>query len=762
MANFKTTVEENFTRYAGNVILDRAICDVRDMLKPTARMLMYSQMHITKNTPDKPFVKSARVVGDAMGHYYTHGDSSCYGTYMRMAKPFAMRYPLEECQGNSGTITSTGDEAASRYTELRLSKLGGYLFKDIDKETIDRWSDNFDETDKYPSSLPSKGFYNIVNGTTGIGVAISSSIPQFNLKEINNAMCKLLWNPNAPDSQIIVMPDFATGGIILNAPQVKESLIKGNGAACLIRSVIEYDAKNRCFKVKEIPYGVYTNTITNQIQQLLEEQPECGIEGINDGSGKTPDYIIYISKNANPEKVLNLLYKETSLQSFFTINMTVLKDGKTPKVMGLREMLLEHLKYEETIYRRGYEFDEKKIEKRIHIIDGLLICMANIDEVVHTIKNSSSTQDAATSLKAQFLLDDEQVKAVLDMKLSRLAHLEVQKLENEKLSFNKELEQIIAILNDENLLKQEVEKGLREVAVKFGDERRTKIENSIELNDEEINVKKQKIAVILNNNQEIRAINLEEFKSTGKGTKGTLIDKDIKDIICTETYSTIAAIDKEGTIYFINTNLIPIQEEGVKIDSICDCGEIVKIARFENKKYIILTTKQGYVKKSLMTEYNLSKKQQGIKLKDNDEVISILFADEDENILIVNENGKLNNYPVSDIRINGRVTYGTKGSQFLIKSIAIAKKNNIVITYSLDGKGKKTSFNELPVNSKNSTGAVITEDTIGIANVSGDKILICGDTGRIIVVNSDDIALHSIKSAGSKLINGVILKIDAI
>ena len=243
--DLKSVVEENFTRYAGTVILDRAICDVRDMLKPSARMLTYSQLHITKNTNDKPFVKSARVVGDCLGHYYTHGDSSCYGTYMRMAKPFAMRYPLEECQGNSGTIAAAGDEAASRYTELRLSQLGTNLFNGIHKNTIDEWSNNFDETDTYPNVLPSKGFYNIVNGTTGIGVAISSGIPQFNLREINTSLIRLLWDENSPDSQIIVMPDFATGGILLNAKETKESLINGHGAACLIQSVIDYDSTNR-------------------------------------------------------------------------------------------------------------------------------------------------------------------------------------------------------------------------------------------------------------------------------------------------------------------------------------------------------------------------------------------------------------------------------------------------------------------------------------------------------------------------------------
>lgn len=369
MSDLKSTVEESFARYAGNVILDRAICDVRDMLKPSARMLMYSQLHITKNISTKPFVKSARVVGDCLGHYYTHGDGSCYSTYMRMAKPFAMRYPLEDCQGNSGTITETGDEAHMRYTELRMSKLSSQLFLDIDKETIKDWYNNFDETDIYPKVLPSKGFYNIVNGSTGIGVSLSASIPQFNIKDINNALINLIDNP---DYGVDILPDFATGGTLINPDQVKEALRIGNGFACKLRSVVEFDVKERAFIVKELPYGVYTNTISEQIAKLVENNPDCGVDHINDGSSKTPDYMIYLTKKANPDKVLKLLYKETSLQSYFTINMNVLVDnGKRPQTLGLKEMLQAHIDHEREVYRRGFEYDLRKIENRIHIIKGM-------------------------------------------------------------------------------------------------------------------------------------------------------------------------------------------------------------------------------------------------------------------------------------------------------------------------------------------------------------------------------------------------------
>lgn len=293
MGDLNSIVSESFARYAGNVILDRAICDVRDMLKPSARMLTYSQFHITKNIPSKPFVKSARVVGDCLGRYFTHGDSSCYSNYMRMAKSFAMRYPLEECQGNSGTITQTGDEAASRYTELRLSPIGYSMFDGIEKETITEWANNFDETETYPRILCSKGFYNIVNGTLGISVSMSSSIPQFNINDINNAMIGLIDDENY---EVDILPDFATGAILLNANEVRESLKVGHGAACKLRSVIEYDRKDHAFIVKEVPYGVYTGTISEQIQALVDADPNYGVDHINDGSGKTPEYIITFQK----------------------------------------------------------------------------------------------------------------------------------------------------------------------------------------------------------------------------------------------------------------------------------------------------------------------------------------------------------------------------------------------------------------------------------------------------------------------------------
>ena len=299
---------------------------------------------------------------------------------MRAGQPFSLRYPLVEIEGSYGNPMETGNWAAPRYTSSRLSSLAGLLFSDINKNTIDDWRDNYDDTEKYPAVLPSKGFYNIVNGTSGIGIAMSSSIPQFNIKDVNAALIKLLWNENIDDEELICLPDFATGGILLNKDEVIESLKNGQGKSCKLRSVIEYNEKEKCLIVKEIPYGVYTNTICGQIEKLIQEN--CGIDRFNDLTGKEVCIKIYLSKGARPESVLKKLYKETSLQYHYTINFTMLDEGKYPKVFTWKEALQAYLNHSKIIYRRGYEFDLNKIENRIHIIEGFFIALANIDEVV--------------------------------------------------------------------------------------------------------------------------------------------------------------------------------------------------------------------------------------------------------------------------------------------------------------------------------------------------------------------------------------------
>lgn len=763
MSDIKKIVEESFTRYAGNVILNRAICDARDLLKPSARMLMYSQLAVTKNIPTKPFVKSARVVGDALGHYYEHGDSSCYGTYMRMAKPFALRYVLEDCQGNSGTINATDDEAHMRYTELRLSKLGYSLFEDINKDTIKEWSYNFDETESYPKVAPTKGYYNICNGTTGLGISLSSSIPQFNLKEINNSLIKLLWNPDISFEEICVMPDFATGAILLNEKEVKESLKNGFGAAVKLRSVINYDEKRRTFIVKEIPYGVYTETISRQIQELLEKEPDCGIDNVNDASNKTPDYEITLSKKANPNKVLKLLFKETSLQNYFTINMVVLVNGKKPAVLGLKQLLQAHLDHEKEVYTRGFQYDLKKISSRLHIIDGLIKAYDMIDEVVQTIKSSSTTSSASLALQKLLEIDEVQAKAILDLKLSRLSKLDITKLKNEKEELEKEKSRIEAILSDEILLKKEIEKGLREVAEKFGDERRTKILNVEKEEDEPI--EKKTLIVNLTNKNNIFVEESSSLYTVRRGSVGSKFKLDKGEFVTScqtiQTTDNLLLFTNSGYYYSCAGSTIPLEKKSA-IESflpIKDDEHISFISPISDGQYILFATKKGYLKKSDLSEYktNRSIGIKAISLEEDDQIVSISLT-HNEPVGILSAAGRFIMCETSDIRPIGRIARGIKGinlddGDYVVAVKQIPQKTKTIAFISETGLIKQTDKKEFSVTGKNTKGTKVWKDKSKMADflplVDEQNILICNERAQLKIA-IDEIPLLGKSCLGVK------------
>lgn len=769
MSNIKGVIEDSFSRYAGNVILNRAICDARDMLKPSARMLMYSQMTITKNIPSKAFIKSARVVGDALGHYYEHGDSSCYGTYMRMAKPFAMRYCLENCQGNSGTINSTNDEASMRYTELRLSDLGFGLFNDIDKETINEWSTNFDETESYPKVAPSKGYYNICNGTVGLGIALSSNIPQFNLKEINDSLIKLLWNPEISFDEICVLPDYATGALLLNEDEVRESLRAGNGAAVKLRSVVEYDKKRRTLVVKELPYGVYTETISKQIQSLLEKNPNCGIDNVNDASHKTPDYEIYLTKNAKPDKVLKLLFKETSLQSYNTINMTVLVDGKKPAVLGLKELLQSHLDHEKIVYTRGFEFDLRKIMARLHIIEGLMKAYDMIDEVVKTIKSSSSSKEANIALRELLLIDEIQAKAILDLKLSRLSKLDINKLKDEKSGLEKEKTRIEAILNDEILLKKEIEKGLREVAAKFGDARRTKIMNISNDDNDEEDVEEKQLSLSLTNEGAVfttETSTLYSQRRNGTGSKFKL-DKGeyVVDTVIGSSKDEILFFTSTGKFYHTKTSDFVVGEKqylnnliSLEVDEKIMASTL--LTKESQKDNIIFITKKGLLKKSSLSEYNLKRGNGALAIKlDDDDIIRSVLILKDENIGILSKAGYFIMISTSDIRPIGRIARGVIGMKLSLKDEVISahvipNDTKEIASISEDGYTKRTDISEFKITGRATKGAKIqsSENMIDFLTFNKNSDILIVSNKAQIKIKKDDIPLLGRGAVGVKSI----------
>ena len=719
MSDMKQIINDSFTNYSGAVLQSRALVDVRDCVKPSARQIFYS-MFQRKLTHDKPFKKTNNAIGMAMADYYIHGDNSCEGIIMRAAQPFAMRYPFVEVEGSYGDIKMSGNWAAPRYTSSRLAPITSVLFEDIDKDVITEWRDNYDDTKQYPSVLSSKGFYNIVNGTMGIGVGAASSIPQFNLKEVNDALIKLLWNPDIDFEEIYCCPDFATGGYLLNEAEVKESLKKGTGFSCKLRSVVEYDEKEKCFVVTQIPFSVYTSTIRDELNAIISSDKNPGIEKYNDLTNEEPLIKIYLSKRANPDKVLAFLYKNTSLQSYYGINMTMLKDGRFPKVFTWKEALQEHINHEIMVYKRGFEFDLKKIEKRLHIIDGLKIALANIEEVVKIIKSSSTTAAASKTLQSNYNLDSEQAKAILDMKLSRLAHLEIEKLEKEEQDLLAEADRLKEILDNETLLKQEIEKGFTEVSKKYGDSRRTKVLNVG--GDEEENIEQKQLTLSFTNEGAVfvaETSTLYSQKRNGVGTKFKLENGEyVVDTLVGDNTDTIMFFTNKGNLYHTKMNNFDLGEKQYinRYVTIADNEEIVSatiLGKSNDKKNILFITKNGIAKKSLLSEYNLKRNTGSIaiKLDAKDEITSVLFIDE-EPIGILTEKGNFVMIETKDIRAIGRVARGVVGVKLndgdkVVSAKVITTDVKEIVSISKDGYAKRTLIEEFKITGRGTKGVKI-------------------------------------------------------
>ena len=766
--NLTPIIKESFTQYAGAVLQSRALPDVRDMLKPSARQIFYC-LYTDKFTHNKPFKKTLKAIGSAM-RMYIHGDGSCEGILMRSSQDFAMRYPYIEVEGSNGDPVLSGNWSAPRYTSSRLSPLSEYLFKDIEKETIKEWRDNYDDTEQYPAILPTKGFYGIVNGGMGIGVGAAFSCPQFNLKEVNEALIKLLDNPEISFDEIYCAPDFASGAILLNEAEVKESLKKGEGLACKLRSVVSFDSGERCLIVTEIPYGVYTNTICGELNKILEDEANPGIERYNDLTKGTPIIKIYLKRAANPDKVLKYLYKNTSLQSHFGINLTMLENGRYPKVFGWREALQAHINHEKEVYRRGYEFDLNKIEQRIHIIEGLLICLARIEEVIQTIKSSSSTITASKALCENFLLDEAQAKAVLDMKLYRLAHLEVEKLKNEKEKLEKEAAAIKEILNNTELFNEQLKNGWREVAKKFGDARRTKILN-ISTNDEEPTEIRQLILNFTNigNIFISESSTLYTQKKGGVGTKFKLEKGEyvVSNRIGDNT-DTVLFFSNRGNFYHLKMSELPVGEKIhtsglISIHSYEEIRAATILSKKSDKKYIIFITKKGIIKKSLLNEYNIKRSggARAIELGEDDEIVSILFTNE-EPCGILTAEGNLLLTQTKDVRAIGRIAKGIKGiklndNDYVVSARSIPDSTKEIMSISGLGLSKKTDITEFTYTTKNTKGKKIQKiidydfmvDFIPIIN---EKEILIVSSNAQLKVSLDEITNLSRGAQGSKTI----------
>ena len=758
-------IKESFSQYAGAVLQSRALVDARDCLKPSARQIFYC-LYTDKFIHSKPFKKTLKCIGSAM-RMYIHGDSSCEGVIMRAGQPFAMRYPLIEVEGSYGNLMESGNWAAPRYTSSLLSEISNYLFESITKNTIKEWRDNYDDTEQYPMVLPTRGFYNIVNGTMGIGIGMSSSLPQFNLKEVNQALIKLLWNENIEFDEIYCAPDFATGAYLLNEDEVKESLKDGFGKACKLRAKVEYDSTERCFIVTEIPYSVYTNTICRQLEEIINGENNPGIDRFNDLTGVKPLIKIYLSKNGNPSKVIKFLYKNTSLQWHYSINFMMLENGRYPRKFTWKQALQSYLAHEKEVYTKGYQFDLNKIKERLHIINGLLLAISKIDEVIQTIKQSESTEKANQNLQKLLNIDTIQAKAILDIKLSRLAKLEISKLEAEKSDLESTAKKIKEILNSEDLLKKEIEKGLVEVMNKFGDERRTKILN-VEGEEEEPQeiVSLQAYLTSQNMLYITKSSNLYTQKRGGAG-KRIKMDKGeyIIDSIQLDSNQNIFFFSKNGDYYSASIDSISLEEK-IPIESLISLkdNDIIKaISGKINKKYILFVTKKGMLKKTELSEYN-SKRQGALKaisLEEGDEIADIIFSDS-EDLGILTSKGNFVIITTKDVNAIGRVTKGIKAIKLneedFVKSARIIPKNTkSIVSITSQGFITQTESKEFLVRGKNTKGNKIQkideQDSLSdfIPTIK-EKELLINSTNSNIKISINEIPLSHKGAKGVKSI----------
>ena len=769
-------IKESFLQFGGAVLQSRALPDARDLLKPSARQIFYC-LYTDKFIHEKPFQKTLKAIGSCF-RMYIHGDSSAEGVIMRAGQPFAMRYPLIEVEGSYGTLLASGSWSAPRYTSARLSPLANYLFSDIQKEVIEEWRDNYDNTEQYPMVLPSKGFYNLVNGSYGIGVGASCSCPQYNLKELNEALIRLLWNPDVDFDEIYCAPDFATGAVLLNADEVKESHRLGTGSACKLRSIVDWDKKEKCLVVSEIPYMLYTETICKQLEDIINGEENPGIDRFNDLTGKTPLIKIYLSKNASPEKILKYLYKNTSLESYYGVNFTFLENGRFPRVFGWKELLQSHLDHEKSVYINGFQFDRRKILARLHIIEGLMKAISMIDEVVKTIKKCADAKNASIGLQRLLNIDEIQAKAILDLKLSRLTHLDITKLETEKSNLETEKERIEAILNDENLLKKEIEKGLREVAEKFGDERRTKILN---ISNDEETIEQKQLSLSFTNEGAVfvsETSTLYSQRRNGVGSKFKL-DKGefVVDTLIGNNTDEILFFTKKGLFYHLKMGGFNIGEKQYLNSFIStnfddEIKEAAILSRDTESSNIIFLTKKGILKKSSLSEYNLKRNSgvQALKLDEGDSIASILIT-KDEKIGILTKEGNFIIIETKDIRPIGRISKGVvgiklSGNDEVVSARIIEDGVKEILSIGEDGYAKRSSVNEFKITGRATKGVKIQRasklcDFLPIQNEK--DILIVSSTTQIRV-NLDEIPLLGRGAMGVKTLklgeNSKVIKIQ--
>ena len=766
--DLKKTMETSYIDYAMSVIASRALPDVRDGLKPVQRRILYSMIELN-NGPDKPHRKCARIVGDTMGKYHPHGDSSIYGALVNLAQEWSTRYPLVDGHGNFGSVDGDG-AAAMRYTEARLSKISMEMTADINKDTVD-FSPNFDETEKEPDVLPARFPNLLVNGTSGIAVGMATNIPPHNLKEVIAAVVQIIDDQIADKEEttieeilkIIKGPDFPTGAEILGTRGIEEAYRTGRGKI-RVRAITNIEpmnnGKNRII-VTELPYMVNKARLIEKIAELVRDKRIDGITDLSDQSSREGMRIcIELRRDVNPNVILNQLYKHTQLQDTFGVIMLALVNNQ-PKVMNLLEMLQYYLKHQEDVVTRRTKYDLNKAEERAHILEGLLIALDNIDEVIRIIRASKTVQSAKAELMERFGLTEVQAQAIVDMRLRALTGLEREKIENEYAELEKKINELKAILADRKLLLGVIKKEILIISEKYGDERRTRI------GYDEFDISMEDLIP-------------REFKSQNRGGKGikgmqTLEDDFIRELFITTSHHYIMFFTNKGRVYRLKAYEIPEAGRTARGTAIINLLQLmpeekitatIPIYEYEEGKYLFMATQKGLVKKTPIGEYANVRKNglAAIVLREDDLLINVKVTDNEQDVLLVTKYGQCIRFSEQDVRSTGRVSMGVRGMNLSdgdeVIGMQVSSQGKDMLIVSEKGMGKRTSMDEFTRQNRGGKGVKcykITEKTgnvVGMKAVDEDsEIMIINTEGIIIRMKCSDISVYGRITSGVKLIN---------
>ena len=785
--DMKQTMEKYYIDYAMSVIASRALPDVRDGLKPVQRRILYSMIEL-HNEPDKPHRKCARIVGDTMGKYHPHGDSSIYGALVNMAQEWNLRYTLVDGHGNFGSVDGDG-AAAMRYTEARLSKMSMEMLRDIQKDTVN-FIPNFDETESEPTVLPARFPNLLVNGTTGIAVGMATNIPPHNLREVIRAVVKIIDNRIEESREtsidevmnIVHGPDFPTGAQILGTRGIKEAYRTGRGKV-LIRSVANMETlpngKTQII-VTELPYMVNKANMIKKIADLVKDKKIDGITAIRDESNREGTrVVIEVRRDVNANIVLKKLYKHTDMQTTFgVINLALVNNE--PKVMNLLELLEYYLKHQEDVVTRRTKYDLNKAEERDHILQGLLIALDNIDEVINIIRSSQNTQEARQRLIERFGLSDAQANAIVEMRLKALTGLERSKLEDEHAALLKQIAEWKAILADENLLLGVIKKEITEIADKYGDDRRTAITyDDSEIRDEEM-VPLENTVIAMTSLGYIKRMTVDNFRTQGRGGKGikgmtTIEDDYIEDLLMTSTHNHIMFFTNKGRAYMLKAYEIPEAGRTARGTAIVNLlqlqpeekiSAVIPIGEFEEDKNLFMVTKKGFVKKTSIMDFSHIRKNglAAITLREDDELIEVKQTSAETHIFIVTKKGMCIRFKETDVRCMGRTAMGVIGMDIdgedEIIGMQLDHQGDSLLIVSENGIGKRSDLEEFKVQRRGGKGLKcykITEktgDVVGVKAVTDDhEIMMITTAGIIIQVGMNEIPVHGRITSGVKMMN---------